>query len=114
MTTLATRTREIGDIEDFDIQVVDKNGNPVDPKTNGFSKFNYDRKAKGDTTVSDWKDNRFNKTYKGYDVRVLKGDGTVANGNLKLSTVRKSYEEGSEPANKSATKKVAAKKKTAK
>ncbi|MFE8644775.1 hypothetical protein ACFX58_06785 [Sphingomonas sp. NCPPB 2930] len=98
MTTLATRTREIGDIEDFDIEVIDKDGNAVDPKSNGFPKFNYDRKAKGDTTVSDWKATRFNKTYKGYDVRVLKGNGTVANGNLKLSTVRKSYEEGNEPA----------------
>ena len=109
MTTVATRTREIGDIEDFDIQVIDKDGNAVDPKQNGFPKFNYDRKAKGDTTVADWKANRFNKTYKGYDVRVLKGDGSVANGNLKLSTVRKSYEEGSEPLAKAPARKKARK-----
>ena len=106
MTTLATRTREIGDIEDFDIEVIDKNGNAVDPKQNGFPKFNYDRKAKGDTTVSEWKDKRFKKTYKGYDARILKGDGTIANGNLKLSTVRKSYEEDSEPAEKKPAKKA--------
>lgn len=113
MTTLATRTREIGDIEDFDIEVIDKNGKPVDPKTNGLPKYNYDRKTKGDTTVAEWKEKRFGKTYKGYDARVLKGDGTIANGNLKLSTVRKSYEEdvdtaAKKPAGKT-TKKQAAK-----
>jgi hypothetical protein len=107
MTTLATRTREIGDIEDFDIQVIGADGKPIDPKTNGFPKFDYDRKAKGDMTVSDWKANRFNKIYKNQDVQVLKGDGSVANGNVKLSTVRKSYEEGAEPAaKKAAAKKV--------
>jgi hypothetical protein len=93
MTTLATRTREVGDIEGFDIEVIDKNGKAVDLKKNGFPKFNYDRKAKGDMTISEWKANRFKKIYKGYDVNVLKGDGAIANGNLKVATVRKSYEE---------------------
>lgn len=111
MTTLATRTREIGDIEDFDVQVIDENGQPIDPKTNGFPKFNYDRKAKGDTTVSEWKASRFSKTYKKLDVRVLKGDGTVAHGGVKLSTVRKSYEEDND---KDAPKAPAAKKVAAK
>lgn len=110
MTTLATRTREIGDIEDFDIEVVDKNGTPVDPKTNGLPKYNYDRKTKGDTTVAEWKEKRFGKIYKAYDVRVLKADGTVANGNLKLSTVRKSYEEDVDTAPKKSAVKVAKKK----
>ena len=93
MTTLATRVREVADIEEFDIEVLDKNGNIVDPKKNGFPKFNYEKKAKGSMTVSEWKERRFQKTYKGYDVRVLKADGAVANGNLKISTVRKSYED---------------------
>lgn len=96
MTTLATRTREIGDIEGFDIEVIDAQGNVVDTKTNGFKKFNYDRMAKGAMTVNDWKKNRFQKTYKGYDARVLKSDGSISNGNVKLSTVRKSYEEDEE------------------
>ena len=107
MTTLATRTREIGDIEDFDIQVIGEDGKPIDPKTNGFPKFDYDRKAKGDLTVSEWKENRFKKTYKKQDVQVLKGDGSIANGNVKLSTVRKSYEEGAEPPAKKAPAKKA-------
>jgi hypothetical protein len=106
MTTVATRTREIGDIEDFDIQVIGSDGNAVDPKTNGFPKFNFDRKSKGDMTVAEWKLNRFTKTYKGYDAAVLKSDGSIANGNVKLSTVRKSYEDGTEPA----AKKIVAKK----
>ena len=59
MTTLATRTREIGDLEGFDIEVIDKNGAAVDLKTNGLPKFNYEKKSKGDTTVSDWLKNRF-------------------------------------------------------
>ncbi len=93
MTTLATRLRSLGDLEDFDIEVLDQNGNVVDPKTNGFAKYDFDRRAKSSTTVSDWKEKRFKVAYPGYGCRVLNGDGTEAHGNTKLESVRESYEE---------------------
>jgi hypothetical protein len=93
MTTLATRTRALGDLEDFDIEVLDQNGEAVDPKTNGFAKYDFDRRAKGSMTVSDWKEKRFGTTYGGYTCRVLNSDGTEAHGNTKLESVRSTYEE---------------------
>lgn len=85
--------RALGDLEGFDVQVIDKNGAVVDPTQNGFAKFDYDRRARGSITVNDWKANRFAKTYSGYDCRVLNADGTEAHGNTKLENVRSSYEE---------------------
>ncbi|MEN9365731.1 MAG: hypothetical protein RL489_89 [Pseudomonadota bacterium] len=93
MTTLATRMRALGDLESFDVEVIDKNGQVVDAKTTGFAKFDFEKRATGSTTVNDWKERRFKKTYPGYDCRVLQADGTVAHGNTKLETVRGTYEE---------------------
>ncbi len=93
MTTLATRMRLLGDLEGFDVEVVDRDGQVVDPKTNGFAKFDFEKRARGSITVSDWKDTRFKKTYPGYDCRVLQADGSEARGNTKIATVRGTYEE---------------------
>jgi hypothetical protein len=93
MTMLATRMRELADLEGFDIQVLDANGAVVDPTRNGLPRFDFDRKAKGSMTVTEWKDGRFKPTYAGYDCRVLNGDGTEAHGNTKLESVRATYEE---------------------
>jgi hypothetical protein len=93
MTTLATRLRELGDLEGFDIQVIDESGDPVDPKTNGFPKYDFDRRAKGSMTVNDWRYKRFAATWPGKSCRVLYGDGREANGNATLTTVRQSYED---------------------
>ncbi len=93
MTTLATRMRALADLENFDVEVLDGQGNAVDPKTNGFAQYNFDRRAKSSMTVSEWKQRRFSPTYPGYSCRVLNGDGSEAHGNTKLVSVRESYEE---------------------
>ncbi|MDO8932343.1 MAG: hypothetical protein Q7U97_08125 [Rhodocyclaceae bacterium] len=94
MTTVATRVREIGDKEGFDIIVTHK-GTPVNPAENGVLNGGYpfEKKLKGTKTVSDWKKERFETTYPGYSCDVLKGDGDVATGQTSLETVRASYEE---------------------
>ena len=92
MTTLATRIRELSDLEGFDIQVLDNAGNPADPKINGLPAYPHERKAKGTTTVNEWKA-RFHNTYSGYTCDVLNSDGSVAHGNTKLESVRATYEE---------------------
>ena len=93
MTTLATRIREIGDLEGFDVEFYDQNWRVADVKNNGFKKFNYDRKSKGSLSVSSWIEKRFRPVYPGYNCVVLNGDGTTAHGNTLLSSVRATYEE---------------------
>jgi hypothetical protein len=92
MTTLATRIRALSDLEGFDVQVFENSGKAADPKTNGLPAYPHERRAKGSTTVADWK-NRFNKAYPGYFCEVLEADGSVAHGNAKLESVRGTYEE---------------------
>jgi hypothetical protein len=88
----ATRLRELGDLEDFDVQVT-QNGQLVDTTKNGLPRYDFDRKAKGSMTVAEWKDKQFKKVYPGYECRVLNADGTEARGNTKLESVRATYEE---------------------
>ncbi len=93
MTTLATRIRELSDLEGFDVQVLDQAGTtPADPKTNGLPAYPHERKAKSSITVADWKA-RFHKAYPNYTCNVLNSDGSIAHGNTKLESVRETYEE---------------------
>jgi hypothetical protein len=92
MTMLATRARELENLEGFEIEIFEASG-AVDMRQNGFGKYTFEKKAKGDMTVSEWKIKRFLKTWPALQVRVLYGGGTEAGGNAKLLTVRASYEE---------------------
>lgn len=95
MTTLARRVREISELEGFDVAVLDANGAPVPTNENGWRRFNYDRMARGTTTVAEWKANRFTAVYgPTYSCIVMNADGTEAHGNTRLSNVRATYEEG--------------------
>lgn len=86
--------RALSDLEGFDIQVFIHNSEtPADPKKNGLAAYPFEKKAKGSTTVADWKANRFQKTYPGYWCEVLDADGNIAHGNTKLESVRETYEE---------------------
>jgi len=44
-------------------------------------------------TVEAWKERRFRRLYPGFDAEVLLADGTYARGNMRLSSVRDSYED---------------------
>ena len=46
--------------------------------------------TKNAASVSDFRD-KFQRQYPGYNVDVLKGDGSKAPGQMKLSTVRDTY-----------------------
>ena len=93
MTNLATRMGELRGQEGFDVEMIDNMGNVVDPEESGFPEYKFGRRAKGSMTVSEWKEKRFHPTYRGYSCRVLNSDGTEANGNKKLQTVRETYKE---------------------
>ena len=43
-------------------------------------------------TVEGWKERRFRRLYPGFDAEVLLANGTHARGNMRLSSVRSSYE----------------------
>jgi len=93
MTTLATRMKELSEIEDFAVKFLDAKDCPVDVAANGLPRYDFDRRSRGSMTVKEWKEIRFAKTYPGYGCEVLNGDGTAAHGNTKLDSVRSTYDE---------------------
>ena len=97
MTTVATKVRHISDLEGFDI-IATKENEPVDVKLNGVlkKKYPFEKMLKGAKRVSEWRAERFEKTYRGYSCDVLKGDGTIAANQTTLKTVRATYEEDGE------------------
>lgn len=91
MTTVQTRVREISDKEGFDI-TVKRSGKPISLRRNGVLKpYPFRRKLKDSATVEDWRRERFEATYGGYKCDVLKGDGTIAPGQMKLKALRATY-----------------------
>jgi hypothetical protein len=94
VTTVLTRMREIADKEGFDITDIKMSGKILRITKNGLmGKYDFDKKMKGSKTVNKWIKERFEACYPGYSCNVLNGDGTVAKGQTKLETVRKTYEE---------------------
>lgn len=53
--------------------------------------YAFQRKAPGTQTVATWVENRFSKSYPGFKVEVLNGDGKKVHGKTLLSTVRETY-----------------------
>ena len=88
MTKLATRKREIEQLEGFSIEIFDGAGNPADLNMQGVPPYQYNRKAPDNMTVIKWKSTRFQQNYPGFTCDVLNGDGSVAHGNTKLGNVR--------------------------
>jgi hypothetical protein len=83
--------KRIWDTEGFAV-VIKYNGRDVRSNSKGMPQYGpYERMAKNDMTVSQWRDLRFYPSFAGYDVDVLDGDGTVCNGNTKLGTVRDTH-----------------------
>ncbi|WP_363796818.1 hypothetical protein ABU614_16315 [Lysobacter firmicutimachus] len=84
--------KRIWDVEGFDVQF-HQNGKDVRGDKQGVPQYGYERAAKNDMTVSEWRDTRFHNSYPGYQVEVLDGDGAFVHGGTKLGTVRDTYEE---------------------
>lgn len=88
MTKLATRKREIEQLEGITVQIFTPNGQLVNLDTQGLPAYAYTKKAPGTMTVVDWRTGRFERSYPGYTCEVLNKDGTVAHGNTQLKNVR--------------------------
>lgn len=81
--------KKIYDVEGFEVTIrhdgKDVRGDMIMPV-----QYQGERMTRNSFSVSEWK-GKFNKQYPGYEVDVLKNDGTKASGQTKLSTVRDTY-----------------------
>lgn len=94
MPKLKNVEKRIWDTEGFDVTIRHPDGRDMRSDLRGIPQYDgFERMAKNDMTVSDWKDKRFYPRYPGFDVDVLDGDGHAVPGNTKLGTVRDSYAE---------------------
>ena len=91
MAKVGNVEKQIRKIEEFVVQFLHADGRDVRGDKQEIPGYDFDRKLKGAATVADWVSGRFKKKYPGYEVRVLKADGTKASGQTKLTTVRDTY-----------------------
>lgn len=54
--------------------------------------YDYERKAAGNQSTTDWLDGRIRPLLGGYEVEVVGGDYAAPHGRTKLDTLRSSYE----------------------
>lgn len=87
MTKLATRKKQVEDLEGIRIEIFDSSGNPVDLDIQGLPEYKYKRKAAGKTTVVEYRA-RFEQAYPGLTCDVLEEDGSAAHGNKQLNKLR--------------------------
>ena len=85
--------RRIWEIEGFAVRFLYRDGTDVRGDKTGLPGYPYERAASNDITVESWKQARFRQVYPGYDIDVVDGYNSSVQGNTKLSTVRRSYEE---------------------
>lgn len=81
--------KRIFDVEEFEV-VIRRNGRDVRSDATLPTQYAAQRKTRNSSSVSDFK-SKFQVQYPGYEIEVLKADGTKASGQTKLSTVRDTY-----------------------
>lgn len=81
--------KKIYDVEGFEV-VIRHDGKDVRGDKDLPVQYKGIRMTRNSFSVSEWKE-KFKKQYPGFDVDVLKNDGSKASGQTKLSTVRDTY-----------------------
>ena len=61
------------------------------PLNTDLGDFQYDRKAAGNTNITDWLEQRIKPLLNGNAVAVVGGTGTYPHGRTKMDTLRASY-----------------------
>lgn len=84
-TTVAQLEQEVYELEEVRIVV-------RAPKNTVVGDFVHVRKAPGNSTVTEWQNNRIKPLLNGYEVVVIDGDGHTARGSNKMETLRRSYD----------------------
>jgi hypothetical protein len=93
MSKVKTVEKRIWDVEGFAVAILHLHGSDVRSDKEGLPMYKYEKAAKNDMTVADWKEIRFKPNYPGFDVAVLNGSGETVHGGTKLWTVRDSYDD---------------------
>jgi hypothetical protein len=92
--TLENVEKRIWDVEGFAVIIRHSDGRDMRGDSEGIPQYNrFERMAKNDMTVADWKTKRFYIVFPGLDVDVLDRNGDAVAGNTKPGTVRDSYAE---------------------
>lgn len=83
----------ISQIEGFLVKIHHLDGRDVRSDRQGMPSWPYERAAKDSWTVAQWRTERFNMVYPGFDVDVLDGDCTPVAGQMRLENLRESYDD---------------------
>ena len=92
MSTVANVERKIIRVEGFRVRILHLRGVDVRGDRTGLPQYAYPRAAENDITVETWKATRFRPSYPGFEVDVLDRRGNSVKGNMKLHTVRETYQ----------------------
>jgi len=90
MPMLRTVEAKITMQEGFEIDFITMDGQNVRGDKTDIPQWSYQRQSKNDMTVAEWK-RKFHQNYPGYDVIVYDGYGQPAMGQMKLGTLRDTY-----------------------
>lgn len=91
-STVANVERKIRRVEGFRVRILHLRGADVRGDRTGLPQYNYHRAAENDITVEAWKATRFRPSYPGFEVDVMDRRGNSVQGNMKLYTVRETYD----------------------
>lgn len=83
----------ISQVEGFLVKIHHLDGRDVRSDRQGMPSWPYERAAKDSWTVADWRRERFNTVYPGFDVDVLDGDCNPVMGQTRLENLRESYDD---------------------
>lgn len=88
MPVLKYVEEKIEQVERFKVQFF-QGGVNVNSRKENIPTYPFSVAAPGNWTVAEWIAKRFNKTYPGYEARVLDSGGNPVVGNVKLENIRK-------------------------
>lgn len=92
MATIRSIERQIYRVEGFRVRILHgRDRRDVRGDKEGVPGFTYERAMKNDANVVQWRRQRFAQRYPGYNVEVLRADGTTAHGGTRLGTLRRGY-----------------------
>ena len=83
-------------VEGFDVTFL-----PLDGAPKRVEDYPFQRAARGDWNIAQWRDQRFTPTYPEFEAQVLWADGSAVQGRSLLSTVRLTYLQAETPAPRS-------------
>lgn len=85
--------KKIWDVEKFEVIMRSSDGKDLRGNKKDMPQYFFSKKASGDMTVSQWKQNRFYPYYPGLEVDVLDVVGIAVSGQTKLKNVRNTYKD---------------------